>query len=118
MSLALPGFPRVSSHVITVALAQVQVRTRFIYRDRTRSWYLDLFDAKDQPLAIGRRLSPQWGPLHGFSVPGAPDGIFVVIGPEDYQKADLGIDLTLVFVPRDEVPPAPDAEELIIVEVP
>lgn len=114
MSRALPGFPRVSSHVVTVTLGDAVLRARFTYRDRSRSWYLDLHDADDVPLAVGRRLSPGWGPLHGLSVPGAPDGVFVVDGPDDYNKADLGADLRLVFVPRDELPDAPAGLSLTV----
>lgn len=109
---------RVSSSIQTVTLGGVDFRVGLTWRERTGSWYLDLYDAEENPLALGRRLSPGWSPLQGLSVEDGPDGMFMVRGPEPYLREDLGVSLLVVFYPTSELPVEEAADDGLVVEVP
>lgn len=86
-----------------VELDGVRYRIRLSWNYRTRSWYMDLFDADDNRIAAGRRLSPGYVPIPA-GVPNAPLGTFYVTGGVDqYGREDLGVSIGLVYVPADEL---------------
>ena len=87
----------------TVTLGDRQFRVRLVFRDRTSSWYMDLFDAADVPMALGRRLSPSAFPTSGLQLVGKPDGALMVTGAEPYVRSDMGDTLVLQFIGADEV---------------
>jgi len=91
-------------HTQTVELGGLEYRLRLTYRHRLESWYLDLYERDGTPLALGRRLTPQFGPLLGLSIPDGPPGKFIVVGDEPYERDDLGDSLLLVYVTPDELP--------------
>ena len=113
----IQGFPEVSSHIQTVVLAIRKYRIRFTYRDRTRSWYMDLRTIDDVALALGRRLSPFWGPILEHTIANEPEGLLIVQGTDGFAKADLGDTLNLIFIPDAEIPAATTTEPALVVVV-
>jgi len=78
----------------------------FEFRKRTGSWYISVSNAQGEAIATGRRLSPGWTPFEFYDRPPLPLGLFLVTGPSDYAKNDLGDRLLIVFIPENEFPPA------------
>ena len=87
----------------TVTIGGVQYRARFTWRTRTASWYLDLWKLDGTALALGRRLSPGWGPLIGLSIDGAPDSWLYLSGPDEYRRDHAGSSLQVRFYTQAEV---------------
>jgi hypothetical protein len=83
----LPIYHDIPAHRYSVALDGVQYRVRFIYRERTASWYLDLWDQDGTLLLAGRRLSPNWSPQ--ARITGGPPGLLVAFGPDPYARDDV-----------------------------
>lgn len=84
-----------AARIQTVTLDDGEYRLRLRWNEQRRAWYMDLYDANDQPLQVGRRLSPGWAPLLGLN---RPAGIFVVDGPDDAPDTALGGDVLLLYV--------------------
>lgn len=112
MGRLIAGFPAVPSHIQTVTLGGRQYRIRCTYRERTASWYVDLFDRDGNPIATGRRMSPGWALLSAVGLPGAPEGVLYVRGADGYSRDELGRSLRLVFYPTSELPAPPDLAAL------
>lgn len=74
------------AHRYRVTLSGAEFSLRFTFRDRTSSWYLDLFDVDGNPLALGRRLSPSYSPLLGVAVDRGPSGLLYVEGADPYER--------------------------------
>jgi hypothetical protein len=96
---------------MTVAIDNVLYVVTFTWRVRTASWYLDLALQDGTQLASGRRLTPSWGPLIGLLIEGAPDGMLITSGPEEFDQADLGDKLRLMFFPTDELTVTDDDDD-------
>ncbi len=103
MPLILPAYPEDPQHVISAEIEGVAYRLRYTWRDRTASWYLDVFDATGAALIAGRRLSPGAAPLGGITVEGGPGGLLYVRGIDDFERADLGGDLAIALFDADEL---------------
>lgn len=76
---------------------------RFRYNPRIGGWLLDLFDADEAPLAVGRRLVADGFPLHPFrNATGMPGGqLFVhdtTADPRDPGLGDLGTRAIILYV--------------------
>ena len=114
----LATFPDLPQSTQTVTLAGVQYRVRLTWRPRTNSWYLDIYTLEEVAIALGRRLSPGWGPLIGLLPEGAPAGLFYVRGPSTYIQGSLGSDVKLLFYETADLPSAPvDSDPLTITVV-
>lgn len=98
----------------SVILADTLYEVQLVYRRRSVSWYLSLWDLDGNLVAGGRRLTPGWAVNLGM-VDG-PDGLLLVTGPEDYRRDDLGTRLRLTFYPRTDVEqPVPDFADTLVV---
>jgi len=106
MPIRLATFADQPEHEIVAELSGVQFRLRFVWRPRLSSWYLDVRELDGTAVALGRRLSPGFGPLAGLSLPAGPTGVLYVEGPEPYRQTDLGGALSLVYYGPDELPTA------------
>lgn len=73
------------------------------WRERVAGWYLDVYDASGAPAALGRRLSARWSPTLTATDERLPPGAFVVVGPSEYVREDLGGDLLLTYVTEAEI---------------
>jgi hypothetical protein len=110
--------PVVPSYLRTFTLGGTDYRIALTWRERTGSWYLDLYDAEEAPLALGRRVSPGWSPLLGLDIDGGPEGMLFVRGPEPYRREDLGAGLRIIFYPTSENPdPTPSDDDPTVVLV-
>lgn len=105
MALLLPGFPHLPAHRIRVTLGARAYDLRLTWRERTASWYLDLWKTDGTPIALGRRLTPGWDPILGLGIADSPDdgGFGTVRGTDPYERQDLGAGLRLVWMPTAEV---------------
>lgn len=88
MPLRLPFFHDLPAHRYTVALDGAQYEVRLTYRDRTASWYLDLWDSSGAAVVLGRRLSPGWSP-QGFVTSSGPPGLLFVFGKDPYARDEI-----------------------------
>lgn len=113
MTLKLPGFPSKPEHTIRSTIGGTAYQFRFVWRDRTAGWYVDLLDGDGTELITGRRLSADWFPFAGIRFEEQPDGAFVVVGIDGYERAELGATLRLEhyssaeiesFAPEDATP--------------
>lgn len=78
------------------------------WRQRQRSWYIDIYDQDEQPIAVGRRIDAGWPPLSGSQNPDLPSGALLARGPSDYRRVDLGDELRLIYVRENELRSALD----------
>lgn len=102
MGLILPAFPEIPCHSFTVTLGEAQYNIRMTWRDRTQSWYMDLYDVENNPLALGKRLAPGWAPLAG-TLRDPEGGYFYVSGEDGYKQEDLGKTLQVIFYTMEEI---------------
>ena len=95
-----------------VTLDGEEYRAVLTWRQRTRSWYLDLYLADGTPVALGRRFSPGWSPVRGSTSEDLPPGSFVVAGQDGYRRSDLGRDLVLRYYTENEIAGLPQPGDL------
>lgn len=90
---------------LTMQLGPTKLRLRMTYRERTASWYLDIYELNGTPLLLGRRLTPTWSPLYNNAlIPNLIDGYLYVRGSEGYRQKDLGTDsLVLWYIPASDL---------------
>lgn len=89
----------------TVSLGGTVYQLRFFYRQRLGAWFMDLRKQDGTALALGRRLSPGWGPIAGIVRDDMPAGqLFVTRVPEPYERDDLGNGLYVRFYADAELP--------------
>lgn len=112
--LTLPPFEaaadldeRPSSYDYTVDLGGNAYRIRLFYRERQDRWYLDLFDADDVPILMGRILIIDRNLLSQYVSELSPAGDLVLI---DTAESDiecgfegLGARCFLMWISDDEV---------------
>lgn len=110
MASRLPAFPTIPRHRYTVTLGDERFQVRLTWRARTRAWYLDLFDADGDAVALGRRLSPGFGPLlHLLPAGKYEDGELYVSGALDpYRQEDLTSEINLDHYTNDDIDAARD----------
>jgi hypothetical protein len=89
----LPTFTDVPQATYTVELAGTKYNLRLTWRPRLASWYMDVFDVDDVPIALGYRVTPEsvWRKL-------IPDGFFLAVGPDPYLREHLGQTLLPMYV--------------------
>jgi hypothetical protein len=108
-------FPQQPQDTSTQAWGTQQVLIRTTFRERTGSWYMDILTIDEKPLAIGRRISPQFAPLLGLGLEGEGlprDRYLVIDGPIDpYLKADLSDTLVAILLTQAEVDAAAAANQ-------
>lgn len=86
-----------------VDLDGITYRIDLTWRDRARGWYLDLYTQDGAPIALGRRVTADWSPLHGTTDPRIPPGLLQAVGPDDYTREDLGDRLQLIYFTEEEL---------------
>jgi len=104
----------------------IELRVRLTRRERTASWYIDMFDLDDVPIILGQRVSENWAPFEGYAlttkVPGLPEDIvFIVQGPSPYKREDLGDTLLIFAYTEDEIAAAraqPTGDAVIVTVAP
>ena len=87
----------------TVSLGGTQYRIRLHYRDRTRSWYIDVLDTAGVEIVTSRRVSPGWSTFYGLTLDAWKGGDIFAFGPEPYQQSDLGGSLQLWYYTQAEL---------------
>jgi hypothetical protein len=75
------------AHRYNVAMDSVHYEVRLTYRERTASWYLDLWDPDGNALLLGKRLAPNW-PVN-MGITGGPPGLLVPFGFDPYDRHEL-----------------------------
>ena len=103
-STLLPGYPSLAQHVYVITLGETAYRFTFTWRVRQEAWYFDLELEDGTELVKGRKVSASWLPLGAVDLgDNAPEGTLYVRGPDNYERADWGADLRLVFVPEADL---------------
>ncbi len=93
-----------------VELGGVLYRLELIWRDRTESWYVNLYDSDDEPLILGQRLVVDY-PLMASHTGRVPSGgmLILVDTSGDSTEADyeaLGRRCELLWLDVDDWEPA------------
>ena len=100
-------YPQQPQDTSTQPWGATQVLIRTTYRERPGAWYMDILTIEEVPLAIGRRISPQFAPLLGLGLEGEGlprDRYLVIDGPIDpYLKEDLSDTLIALLLTQAEV---------------
>lgn len=109
MPQKLPFFHDFPQHTYTVALDGVQYELGLTYRERTASWYLDLWDEQGAALLRGRRLSPNWSPQAGV-ITGGPPGLLAAFGRDPYDRYEI----ELFYFSESELTAARPAESTLL----
>jgi hypothetical protein len=118
MGQILTVHPTIPAERQTVTLGGARYDLRLTWRDRTASWYADLWDATGAPIWLGQRVTPGWGLGTGLVVAGEPDGIFVVRGPSDFERLDLGAAVKIAFYPTSELPTRTSTDYGLTITIP
>ena len=84
----IPIFSDQPAHTYTLALDGVHYEFRLVYRDRTASWYLDLYDEQGSALILGRRISPGASQNFGL-ISNGPPGVLFAFGADPYPRDGL-----------------------------
>ena len=100
----LHGFPQFSAFVFRMELNGIRLQFRMTFRERTKSWYLDMFESNGDPLMLGKRLSPFWSPTFGAArISGLIEGSIFVRGNEGYKQEDLSRELDVWYIPKADL---------------
>lgn len=86
----LPINTSVPAQNYLITLDGQQWKIRFVWRDRTASWYMDLADVDGVYLLRGRRLSPGSSPQDGMITNG-PKGALFIFGADPYAMDEIEI---------------------------
>jgi hypothetical protein len=113
MPLKMPFFHDYPAHRYQVALDGVVYEIRLTYRQRTSSWYLDLWDEQGNEIVKGRRLSPNWSPQGGMVTDGPP-GLLVAFGRDPYDRYEIDL---FYFTEEELLAAKPVAADLLPVEL-
>ena len=121
MGQKLRTFPILPQHIQTVVLDD-QFRVELTFRDRTSSWYMDIYELDGTPVLLGRRLSPSFSPTVGLVLEDGPEGIIYVSGGFDpYTREALEENMKIIrftvaeLVAQDAVANPDDGSRDIIV---
>ncbi len=111
------GTERVPTYDYTILLEDVLYRFVLKYRDRLDRWYMDIYDADDNALLLGKKLSVNTPLLEIYQIAGLPPGEIALIdlsgdGPECGFE-DLGVRCELVYILESEIPDDPPIEVTI-----
>jgi len=110
MGQAIKAFPVKPHDWQTVPLGDGKFRITLTWRERCRAWYLDVYTAAGVAVALGRRVSPGYGPLLDLSLPTGPEGMIIASGKDPYRREDFGDSVRLVYYEEDELPAAETPE--------
>lgn len=95
----------------TIDLEGLTYRIVLTYRDRTASWYLDVYDSADVLLVSGKRLSIDYRLLWRHVGRKPADGILACLDTSDqFAEAgfdDLGNRCPFAWIPLADIPAAP-----------
>lgn len=118
-------FDQLPQYTQTIVWGERQVRFRLTWRERTGSWYIDIFELDDVTLVVaGRRVSALWVPLTGLALGDslARDRELYVIagfGTDPFPRADLsqGGPVQLILILDDELPEVVEDPNLAVTVV-
>jgi len=78
-----------------------KLRYDMTFRERTKSWYLDIYELNGEPVMLGRRLSPRWIASLGYlDLMEKLEGVIYCMGKDTYRQEDLGEMLTVWHFPE------------------
>lgn len=125
MADTLAVFEQLPQHTQTIVWGERQVRFRLTWRERTGSWYIDIFELDDVTLIVaGRRVSALWVPLTGLALGDSlarDRELYVIagIGADPFPRADLNQDgpVQLILILDDELPPVVEDPNLAVTVV-
>jgi len=114
MPIRLTTYQEADDATQTVTLDDTQYRLRTYWRDRLAAWFMDLREADDTEIFLGQRLSPGGDPWAGIRPENGPSGVLWCVGPDDYEREDLGDSLQIWYWPVDEIPEATTALDVTV----
>lgn len=124
MKLLDPTEPDIQQPVYsyTVDLDAILFRVRLTWRTRSAGWYMDLYDAADAALLLGKRLAVNQQLLLRHEIDGLPPGEITLIdteAPDDQAAVEptfesLGFRHRLYYFNASELPAAAVSEALTI----
>lgn len=99
-----PDFPDAFQ---TVSLGGTSYRIRSVWRERSRSWYLDVYLADGTGIALGRRVAASGILVRDLARTDANatyGGVLFAAGKDRYAREDLGVEggINVYFATRAE----------------
>lgn len=110
-------FAEQPSFIQSLTLGGAQFRLRLTWKDRLKGWYADLWTLSGTAVLLGQRVSSRWALGLGLNAENRPEGVFLVRGPDEYERESLGASLKLVFYPEAELPEVASSDLGITVTV-
>ncbi len=119
MAIQLPPFDdgteRVPVYDYTILLEGVLYR--FVIRyggERIDRWYMDIYDADDNALLLGKKLSVNTPLLEQYEIEGLPPGEIALVDMSGAEQEcgfdDLGVRCELAYILESEIPADPPLE--------
>jgi hypothetical protein len=104
----------------TTTLDEVTYRLRLTWKTRQEGWYLDLYDADENALLLGKRLAGDTPLLQRYQISGLPPWEIMVVDTEgggiEPTFESLGKRHLLYYFSEAEIP-APAVAEGLIIEI-
>lgn len=106
-----------------VSLTDVEFRIVIMYRgERTNRWYMTIYDADDNVLLTGRKLSTDVLLLVDLEIDGLPAGDFLLLDTtgagDECGWDDLGIRHVLLYLDPDDIADDSTSYDITIEAVP
>jgi hypothetical protein len=102
---SIPLNSEIASERLEVTLEDQVYEFQTWWNNRTQGWYLSTYKVLEggdrRVLTQGFRLRPGSRPVSSGARLEFP-GDILVVGPEDYDRGDLGDDLKLVYITSDD----------------
>jgi len=106
----------------TITLEDVMYRVELKYKDRLGRWYLYLYDADDNALLLGKKLSVNVDLLAQYEIDGLPPGGIVLWDSSGAEAEcgydDLGVRCVLLYLTEAEAAPVATDPDITIEAAP
>ena len=97
----IPTSTALARYTQTTRLGDRTFRLDFAWNQRESSWWLSLYDAEDEPIALGIKIVPRWPLLTMVQDERRPQGEIVALDTTGQDEPpglrDLGARVLLVF---------------------
>lgn len=107
MAVEIPLDAALLRYDVRLAVEGVALVLGLSWRERVRSWYLDVYDGDGDAIALGRRLVTGWSPLLRTTDDRLAGAAWLLVrvgdGDEDPGVSELGGAVVLLVMSADEV---------------
>jgi len=99
----------------SVNLDNESYELELVWRPRSSTWHMSIRRENGDVSIVERKaIRPSVSFFKNHVQQEAPDGVLIIVGPEDYDRRDLGENLELVYFSADELVPSPPDRNYVI----